>query len=171
MNEHNLANRELDARFPSGAWTGFFLQYWIPGRHQTDLTLTCQQGQLAGTGQDWVGAYTISGSYDLASGECAWTKQYLGNHSVAYSGVNDGHGIWGVWEIRLLGGLYLDRGGFHIWPEGTDVSQESDQTEQALIELMREKFGSRSARVLRKLLVLAAAAGLGVLAWWLGRGY
>ncbi|MBI3410797.1 MAG: hypothetical protein HY040_20870 [Planctomycetes bacterium] len=171
MNEHDLANLDHDPRFPSGAWTGFFLQYWLPGRHHTDLSLTCRAGELAGTGQDWVGAYTIDGSYDRGTGDCAWTKQYLGKHAVAYRGVNDGSGIWGVWEIQQFRGLYVDRGGFHIWPEGTDVSGESDQTEQAVLALMREEFGSWSARVLRKLLVLGAAVGLGLLVWWWGQGY
>jgi hypothetical protein len=32
--------------------------------------------------------------------------------------VNEGQGIWGVWEIRQFGGWYTDQGVFHIWPEG-----------------------------------------------------
>jgi hypothetical protein len=43
---------ETDARFPSGPWTGFFLQYWFPGRHTTDLDLTAADGRLIGTGRD-----------------------------------------------------------------------------------------------------------------------
>lgn len=73
---------------------------------------------------------------------CSWVKKYIGRHSVAYRGVNDGHGIWGVWEIRQLGGLYQDRGGFHIWPKGSDVSEASEQTEQAVLAVMRELFGN-----------------------------
>jgi hypothetical protein len=166
MNEHELANLEPDPRFPSGPWTGFFLQYWLPGRHHTSLDLTCRDGELAGTGRDWVGPYTLEGSYDLGTGRCEWTKQYVGKHSVAYRGVNDGRGIWGVWEIRQLGGLYVDRGGFHIWPEGTEVSEESDQTEEAVLAVMREQFGSRFARALRGLLILGVAVALGLLLWW-----
>src|SRR5262245_8718765 len=116
MIEHETGALERDPRFPSGPWTGFFLQYWLPGRHQTDVRLNCQGGYLSGTGHDWVGPYTVEGTYDTGSGRCTWTKQYTGKHSVAYRGMNDGHGIWGVWEIRLLGGVYQDRGGFHIWP-------------------------------------------------------
>src|SRR5580704_9400274 len=127
---------ETDPRFPSGPWTGFFLQYWFPGRHTTKLELTAAGGELTGTGRDWVGPYTMDGSYDLATGHCEWTKRYLGKHQARYRGTNDGHGIWGVWEIRQLGGLYLDRGGFHIWPEGSDVSEESERTEQAVVEMM-----------------------------------
>src|SRR5437867_3811958 len=123
MNEHESVNLEHDPRFPSGPWTGFFLQSCLPGRQTTTLHLVCRDGELAGTGQDWVGSYTIDGRYELDTGRCEWTKQYLGKHAVAYRGVNDGRGIWGVWEIRQLGGLYVDRGGFHLWPQGTDVSE------------------------------------------------
>ena len=150
---------ETDPRFPSGPWTGFFLQYWVPGRHTTKLELTVAGGELTGTGRDWVGPYTMDGSYDLATGHCEWTKQYLGKHRVRYRGTNDGQGIWGVWEIRLLGGLYLDRGGFHIWPEGSDVSEESERTEQAVVEIMRKEFGNRMGPA-RNVLILAFVLGI-----------
>ncbi len=171
MAEPQVTVRETDPRFPSGPWTGFFLQYWLPGRHPTNLTLTTADGRLTGQGQDLVGPYTMDGNYDLTTGRCEWIKQYIGKHSVAYRGVNDGHGIWGVWEIRLLGGLYVDRGGFHIWPEGSDVSEESDRTEQAVLDLMRAEFGRRTSRALRNLLVLALVVGLGLLLWWWNFGY
>jgi hypothetical protein len=96
MDEVDLADRELDPRFPSGPWTGFFLQYWFPGRNTTNLHLTYRGGTLAGEGRDWVGPYTIRGSYDVGTGRCAWTKTDVGRHSVAYRGVGDGRGIWGV---------------------------------------------------------------------------
>ena len=72
MREGELVNLEHDPRFPSGAWTGFFLQYWLPGRHKTDLSLTCAAGELMGTGRDWVGTYSIQGSYDVSTGSCEW---------------------------------------------------------------------------------------------------
>jgi hypothetical protein len=169
MNEEPAAV-ERDPRFPSGPWTGFFLQHWLPGRHPTNLHMTCHDGRLTGTGRDWVGAYTIDGHYDLATGRCEWTKQYLGKHSVAYRGVNDGHGIWGVWEIRQLGGLYVDRGGFHLWPEGTDVSEESERTEEAVLAVMRDEFGSGGPRPLLGLVVMVIFVGLFFLAWW-ARGF
>jgi hypothetical protein len=159
MMETHLGMPETDPRFPNGRWTGFYLQYWLPGRHTTNLELTAAVGRLAGTGQDRVGPYTMDGSYDLATGCCEWTKQYVGKHRVSYRGINDGHGIWGVWEIRLLGGLYLDRGGFHIWPEGSDVSEESARTEQAVLQIMRQEFGNRIGPA-RNVLVLAMAIGI-----------
>jgi hypothetical protein len=166
MDERELAMLEHDPRFPSGPWAGFFLQYWLPGRHPTALHLSCRDGKLAGTGQDWVGEYTIDGHYELGTGRCEWTKQYLGKHAVAYRGVNNGRGIWGVWEIRQLGGLYVDRGGFHIWPEGTDVSEESDETERALLAVMREESGGSLSGVLPGLLLLGLAVALALVAWW-----
>jgi len=164
MDERELENTERDPRFPSGEWTGFFLQYWIPGRHSTNLHLTCRDGELAGSGSDWVGPYTIDGRYDLGTGQCEWIKRYVGKHSVAYRGVNEGLGIWGVWELRQLAGLFVDRGGFHIWPKGTEVGAESDEAEQALLAVMREEFGSRAVRIFRHLILIAGIAiGLALL--------
>jgi hypothetical protein len=165
MGEHTPAGVEQDPRFPSGPWTGFYLQHWLPGRHTTKLHLSCRDGRLFGTGRDDVGAYTVDGHYDLATGRCEWVKQYVGKHAVAYRGVNDGRGIWGVWEIRQLGGLYVDRGGFHLWPEGTDVSEESERTEQAVLAVMREELGSRHPAARLGAVVLVAAVVLGLLAW------
>ncbi len=166
MDENDPASVELDPRFPSGPWTGFFLQYWFPGRNTTDLALTCRDGELEGEGRDWVGPYTIHGSYDVVTGRCEWTKKYLSRHSIAYRGVNDGHGIWGVWELPQLGGLFVDRGGFHIWPEGTDVSEASDRTEQAVLAGMREEFGSRTFRAIRGLVVVVAALAAVLIVLW-----
>jgi len=104
---------ETDPRFPSGPWTGFFLQPLIPGRHLMDLRMNFSQGQITGEGRDWVGPFVIRGSYDLADGRCRWHKRYVGKHDVYYQGFNEGKGIWGVWEIPTTW-----RGGFHIWPEG-----------------------------------------------------
>jgi hypothetical protein len=168
MNEQVPVSPEPDPRFPSCAWTGFFLQYWIPGRHKTDLNLTWRDGTVTGDGHDRVGPFTIAGTYDPATGQCEWTKKYRGKHSVAYRGVNDGRGVWGVWEIRQLGGLYVDRGGFHIWPEGTDVSEESDATERAVLAAMRKEFGNRASPfhpIVGALFVVTVAV-LAFLAWW-----
>jgi len=160
---------EADPRFPSGRWTGFFLQYWLPGRHATDLELTAADGQLTGTGRDWVGSYTMDGTYDLATGRCEWTKHYLGKHRIQYRGVNYGHGIWGVWEIRMLGGLYRDKGGFHIWPEDSEVSEESERTEQAVVEIMRKEFANRMSPASPVLILVALALGIvsAFLTYWL----
>jgi hypothetical protein len=175
MNNPAVANLEHDPRFPSGAWTGFYLQQIRPGRNKTDTVITWSSGKFTGSGKDRVGPYTVNGTYDLATGRCEWIKQYLGKHSVAYRGINDGHGIWGVWEIRALGGLFVDRGGFHLWPEGTDVSEETDRTEQAVLSLMRQEFGSGVSplRLLPTILTFAIILGMAAAAvtLWLGTRY
>ena len=50
------AGVETDPRFPSGPWTGFFLQRAIPGRHRMELRLTFHGGVMEGEGRDRVGA-------------------------------------------------------------------------------------------------------------------
>ena len=113
MNADQPPTLETDPRFPSGPWTGFFLQKAIPGRHMMELRLTFQNGNMTGDGRDWVGQFLIDGQYQTSDGKCLWTKKYVGKHDVFYPGFNEGKGIWGVWEIGEL-----MRGGFHIWPEG-----------------------------------------------------
>ena len=123
-------NLETDPRFPSGPWTGYFLQKEVPGKHLMDLRLTFAQGSMTGDGRDRVGKFVIRGRYDLADGKCYWTKRYLGKHDVFYRGYNEGKGIWGQWEFPsgIFPGL-TNRGGFHIWPEGM-----GDPTQQHLYE-------------------------------------
>jgi len=133
---------ETDPRFPSGPWTGFFLQREIPGKHRMELHLTFSHGVLAGEGRDWVGKFHVRGRYDLADGRCYWTKRYVGKHDVYYKGFNEGKGIWGAWEITSTSPHY--HGGFHIWPEGMsdptypELAEAADlpvQVEQASREL------------------------------------
>lgn len=125
-------NLETDPRFPSGKWSGYFLQPQIPGRHLMELHLTFAQGVVTGEGRDWVGEFVVRGRYDLADGKCHWTKRYLGKHDVFYNGFNEGKGIWGVWEIMPENGG--GRGGFHIWPEGMLDPSEPVLVEHAEIE-------------------------------------
>jgi hypothetical protein len=122
---------ETDPRFPSGPWTGFFLQPQVPGRHLMEMSLTFRQGQLTGEGRDWVGKFALRGRYTLEDGKCYWTKRYLAKHDVFYKGYNEGKGIWGVWEISLTADPTGQRGGFHIWPEGMADPTHPELTEQA----------------------------------------
>lgn len=84
-----------------------------------DLHLEFSAGIISGNGTDDVGPFTIRGGYDTASGECHWTKSYLGSHDVFYRGFREGKGIWGTWEIRII-----DHGGFHIWPRTPETVEE-----------------------------------------------
>jgi hypothetical protein len=121
---------EQDSRFPSGPWKGFFLQPTRPGRHWMELNLTFRQGILNGDGRDWVGAFLFRGRYEVETGKCRWTKQYLGKHSIHYQGYNEGKGIWGTWEWPRMTSW---RGGFHIWPLAM-----GDPTQQRLAEELEE---------------------------------
>jgi hypothetical protein len=76
-----------------------------------ELDLSFKKGVMTGDGRDRIGQFLIRGKYDLSNGRCTWTKRYIGKHDVAYSGYNEGKGIWGMWEIPPGW-----RGGFHIWP-------------------------------------------------------
>ena len=118
MDARDAQDLESDPRFPSGPWTGFFLQKLIPCRHLMELHLTFRQGTVTGEGRDWVGEFLVRGRYDVSDGRCHWTKRYVGKHDVFYRGFNEGKGIWGVWEIPTSAELGYQRGGFHIWPEG-----------------------------------------------------
>jgi hypothetical protein len=121
---------ETDPRFPSGPWTGFFLQREMPGRHMMEVGLTFRNGTIRGEGRDWVGQFSIRGRYDLADGKCYWTKRYLGRHDVFYQGYNEGKGIWGTWEFSEPQHLIAPRGGFHIWPEGMGNPNDSHLKEE-----------------------------------------
>jgi len=122
---------ETDPRFPSGPWTGFFLQPLVPGRHLMELHLAFRGGTMVGEGRDWVGRFIIRGRYNVADGKCHWSKRYLGKHDVFYQGFNEGKGIWGVWEIPPVDGHIQQRGGFHIWPEGMADPTQQHLTEEA----------------------------------------
>jgi len=122
---------ETDPRFPSGRWTGFFLQKALPGRHLMELHLTFRQGSISGEGRDWVGRFLLRGRYTIEDGRCHWTKRYLGKHDVFYQGFNEGKGIWGTWEIPAVSDPDIRRGGFHIWPEGMSDPSTPQLSEEA----------------------------------------
>jgi hypothetical protein len=132
------ASLETDPRFPSGPWTGFFLQRLIPGRHQMELSLTFRNGAMTGAGRDWVGDFTIRGRYTIEDGRCYFTKRYVGKHDVFYNGFNEGKGIWGTWEIPAGSGMVPQRGGFHIWPEGMHERNEPELSEEADLPVEQE---------------------------------
>ena len=122
---------EVDDRFPSGRWIGFFLQKGFRGRQSMELVLRFSEGIIHGEGRDPVGEFLIRGRYETADGRCHWHKRYIGQHDVFYRGFNEGKGIWGVWEIRS--DWFSDRDGFQIWPEGmADPTQQRDSASEEL---------------------------------------
>lgn len=137
---------ESDPNFPSGPWTGYFLQSNLPGKHRMDLRLTFQQGVMTGEGRDWVGEFNIRGRYEVVTGQCHWTKRYVGKHDVYYKGFNEGKGIWGVWEIPPAQNAGLQaRGGFHIWPEGMPDPTGDHLTEAADVPTEERELATADA--------------------------
>lgn len=129
---------ETDPRFPSGPWVGFFTDKRMPGKHAMDLRLTFSAGRMLGDGRDWVGIFAIDGDYDVVSGACTFTKQYVGRHQVHYRGFNEGRGIWGTWEMTDQGLTFT--GGFHIWPDGMPDPSVPVLTEEADVPQEVEEF-------------------------------
>jgi hypothetical protein len=123
------AGLETDPRFPSGAWTGFFLQKLVNQRGWMELDLRFRAGVIRGSGSDFVGGFTLQGAYDLGDGRCYLHKSYIGQHSVFYSGYNEGKGIWGTWQIPPF-----DNGGFHIWPAGRGEGEALAEEAEAPLE-------------------------------------
>jgi hypothetical protein len=77
------------------------------------LYLTCdREGAIRGEGIDYVGAWTLAGTFDRDSKRCAWIKSYVGKHKVEYTGLLSSQGIDGSWRIPP----FLS-GRFRIWPE------------------------------------------------------
>src|SRR5262249_56132134 len=82
-------------------------------------------GGLLGDGGGWVGDVVLSGGYDADSGRVTMHKAYLGGHGVDYDGVASATGIRGTWTIFDSHTRQLDsRGPFHIWPVGSQTSEE-----------------------------------------------
>ena len=86
---------EIDDRFPSGEWTGFYLQPDSNERNGMNCHLQFVADAISGGGDDPVGQYTIRGAYNTRTAECSWLKQYLGQHAVTYVGEARAGGIVG----------------------------------------------------------------------------
>lgn len=113
---------ELDARFPSGEWNGFFLQPDGARRYSMDMVLRFAEGSISGDGDDPVGAFSIDGEYNCDTSRCFWTKEYLGQHGVNYDGIARKGCIIGEWNIAQSPPQWC--GPFFLWPRASG-SQES----------------------------------------------
>ena len=117
---------ESDNRLPTGEWNGFYLENHQPKRGWMHLYMSFSGGKIKGEGTDYVGPWVAHGDYDLTTGICSWVKQYLGKHSVTYSGSISDKGIMGHWEISFLAGE------FHIWPKGMAMLDEHYMSEDLI---------------------------------------
>jgi hypothetical protein len=107
-------SNELDDRFPSGEWTGFFIQPDSRRRYPMDTVLHFADGSVRGEGDDAVGRFTIRGIYELDTSRCRWTKQYVGQHAVEYVGKARQGGIVGEWTVPGQPAYWT--GPFFLWP-------------------------------------------------------
>ena len=112
------------AKFPSGEWVGFYVYSGRTKRFLMDLILTFSDGRMSGEGCDGIGSFHIEGDYSETTMECSWVKKYLGRHSVEYSGCKEGKHIWGTWSLPDT------RGGFQIWPIGSEPNLDGITAEE-----------------------------------------
>jgi hypothetical protein len=101
---------QMSQQFCSGEWTGFYIENHRPELGWMHLFLVFEQGRISGEGTDYVGPWAATGSYDPRTGECRWTKKYVGRHQVLYLGNSTENGIQGKWDLSWSSGP------FHIWP-------------------------------------------------------
>jgi hypothetical protein len=121
---------EFDDRFPTGEWKGFFIQPDSRQRYYMDLTLEFAAGTLSGVGNDFIGEFAIHGAYDTDTARCSWTKQYLGQHRVAYTGQARERGIIGQWSVPGEPASWT--GPFFIWPRA--YGDLESEFERAFVE-------------------------------------
>ena len=123
-----LQRREIAAlggntEFYTGNWTGFYMESHRPEPGWMHLYLACDPaGVIHGEGVDYVGPWTLAGTFDSRTGQCSWIKTYVAKHKVTYHGLLSESGIEGSWNIPP----FLS-GRFRIWPE-----TRSDLTDQFL---------------------------------------
>jgi hypothetical protein len=107
-------------QYPSGTWRGFWFQDLHGRQEMQAFELHFDNGTVTGQGVDIVGPFEFSGTCDESTGQVLLVKQYLGKHSVRYTGTPDGEGcILGQWavETRLSGLVQRDHGTFLMKPE------------------------------------------------------
>lgn len=122
---------ELDDRFPTGEWVGFFIQPGSPRRYGMELFLEFADGNVAGGGKDLIAEFAITGDYEIDTGSCSWKKQYLGMHRVIYTGQASSGGIIGSWVIPDNPPSWT--GPYFVWPRA--MGDLSARFEQALLDV------------------------------------
>ena len=136
---------EVDDRFPTGEWIGFYAQPDSRQRHVMELILEFAQDRISGMGDDPVGEFTINGEYDTKTAKCSWTKQYAGQHSVEYAGQARERGIVGRWSIPGQPAFWC--GPFFIWPRAFGDLASAFEKAFMEYEFISPLVGSRSESV------------------------
>lgn len=110
-------------QYPTGPWRGYFIDPRERGRQRMELLLEFGNERITGEGRDIVGPFVVDGRYE-PSEECHWTKSYVGQHDVFYSGRKQGKCIVGTWELDGLSG------GFKVWPLGQGTGDDDSVGEE-----------------------------------------
>lgn len=93
------------------AWSGYYVQNGTRHQMRFHHFAAIEGGGVFGDGTDVVGDFQIEGNVQ-SDGQLRFIKQYIGQHSVIYTGKLDGKTIDGTWE--LPGNVVDD---FHIEEE------------------------------------------------------
>jgi len=109
-----------DLRDCSGPWKGFWTQDLVRGHMR--LNLAFSGNNINGGGSDPIGSFEVSGIFSDETLRVLFTKTYR-THTVEYSGVWDGHFIYGRWTLHDE--QFTEIGEFEIWPEDTREMVES----------------------------------------------
>ena len=103
-----MTSRTEDLPSFNGEWKGYYEQSGSRHGMKTFLLFN-DNGEIMGEGIDTVGRYTIEGKVE-ANSSFAFTKQYIGAHSVIYSGTVQ----WGVlptlqgqWQLESMTDNFL----------------------------------------------------------------
>ena len=78
-------------------WSGWWEQRGLGRQRMRNLVLEVDPaGAVSGSGVDFVGAFTITGTI---AAEVVLVKQYVRRLSLHYVGTNSGEGIFGTWHV------------------------------------------------------------------------
>jgi len=87
----------------SGHWIGYYLQY--NESHVFSVNIHFEADTVNGSGDDEIGTFSISGSFNPLTGDISFLKRYHGAHAVNYSGkvTSDGCSMSGQYSVGGFG--------------------------------------------------------------------
>lgn len=83
----------------TGQWTGYYIQYGekTPMNFKKFYITPVPQGYISGGGEDTVGKFEITGSFNNNATAVRFAKKYIGQHTIYYEGEFTGNAIEGYW--------------------------------------------------------------------------
>lgn len=87
----------------TGQWTGYYVQYdkQYPMTFKNFYITPVPQGEIRGGGEDTVGKFEISGSFNNNATAVRFAKKYIGKHTIYYEGEFNGNTIEGSWLFEI----------------------------------------------------------------------